>query len=523
MKTATFIRKGRSILANPYTLPPGPRGLPFLGNLFQMSRDQLGFLSEVQRKYGRMATIHIGRTPVVVLFEPEHVRYVLTENPRNFTNREVAGGLVFGKMMLFSLLSRTFSNKVANEMRELVGDGIITTDGEYHERQRRLLQPAFSKRRIENYSSMIVEYAREMLDGWRPGMEVDLATEFQTLILRVMVKILLDLDIIKAVPNSGEIIHRVFSHPVSMIEGLLNLPIDLPFTAYGKRRGGMRAWNAIADEVIERRLADNHDVGDILSILLSAEDEAGRKMTKKEVRDELVALTAAGHETTTNTLVWTMYLLSEHPHVFAKVQAELQMVLGGRLPNLGDLPQLPYLDQVIKESMRLYPSGWVQGRHAVNDFELDGYHFPAGTLLMFNQWVLHRRPDLWEDAEQFVPERWDPDHGQKAVRWAYFPFGGGSRVCLGQSLSQLEVHLVLAMTLQRYYPRVLPSHVVEPLPLLTLRSRGGMPVRLEAVDEGLVRAPDHLGTRTRVEIGDAAGECPFPHHLAGSRQVLDDK
>lgn len=509
-------------MLNSYVLPPGPKGLPILGNILQLGRDQLGFLMDVQRKYGRMATLHIGQTPVIVLFEPEHVRYVLTENPRNFTNREVAGGLVFGKLLLFSQMTRSFSSKMAEDFRKLVGDGLLTTDGEYHDRQRRLLQPAFTKRRVESYAGMIIQYAAEAMDAWRPGMEVDLASEMQTLILRVMVKILVNLDIVKEVPKSGEIIHGVLSQPVSVIEGLMNLPISLPFTAYGKRMAAMRQWDGIADEIIDRRMADNRDVGDILSILLSAEDDNGNKMTKKQVRDELIALAAAGHETTANTLVWTAHLLSEHPGVFAKVQAELRTVLGGRLPELSDLPQLTYLDQVIKESMRLYPSGWVQGRHAVDDFELDGYHFPAGTLLMFNQWVLHRRPDLWQEAEAFRPERWDPVEGQKAVRWAYFPFGGGSRVCMGQSLSQLEAYLVLAMVLQRYYPRVLPNHVVEPLPLITLRSKGGMPVRLEPVEEPMVSAPMHPEHQGTLGARQEATRCPFPHNLAGAQRVLDE-
>jgi cytochrome P450 len=339
-------------------------------------------------------------------------------------------------------------------------------------------------------------------------MEVDLASEMQALILRVMVKILLDVDVVKEVPNVAEIVHGMMSHPVSIIEGLLNLPIDLPFTSYGKRVAAIHKCDAIIYDLIERRLADNRDVGDILSIMLSARDENGNKMTRKQVRDELVSLIAAGHETTTNTLVWTMYLLSEHPAVCEKVQAELQTVLGGRFPAPSDLPQLTYLDQVIKESMRLYPSGWVQGRCAVKDFELDGYRFPAGTLLMFNQWVLHRCPDLWENAETFCPERWSPVQGQKTVPWAYFPFGGGSRICMGRSLSQLEVCLVLPMILQRYFPRVLPGHAVEPLPLITLRSKGGMPVRLVPVKDTLASASEGTGTQKEVK------ECPSDHHMA---------
>jgi cytochrome P450 len=457
-----------------------------------------------------MATIYIGRTPVVLLFRPEHVRYVLTENPRNFTNREVAGGLVFGKLLLFSLLARTFSNKVAEGLRELVGDWLITTDGEYHDRQRRLLQPAFSRRRVENYTAMIVQYTQEAVDSWRPGMEVDMANEMQALILRMIMKMLINIDILTEETNANEVINGMMTNPISLVEGLLNLPINLPFTPFGKRMAAKSKCDEFIYALIERRLADNHDVGDILSILLSAEDENSNKLTRKEMRDALVSMIAAGYETTTNTLIWTMYLLSEHPAAFEKVQAELRTVLGGRAPELSDLPQLIYLEQVIKESMRLYPSGWTQGRCAVEDFELDGYRFPAGTLFMFNQWVLHRHPNLWEDADSFRPERWDPLHGQKALPWAYFPFGGGSRMCLGKSLAQLELRLVLPIILHRYFPRVLPGHVVEPLPLITLRSKDGMPVRLEPVKDSIPRASKSSETLKEVK------GCPFAHDIAGS-------
>jgi len=304
----------------PYTLPPGPKGLPFLGNVLHLNRDQLGFLLDVQRRYRRMATIYIGKTPIVLLFRPEHVRYVLTENPHNFTNREVAGGLIFGKLLLFSLLSRTFSNQVAEGMRDMAGDFLLTTDGEYHDRQRLLLQPAFSRRRIERYRDLIVQYTRETVDGWRPKMEVDLAREMQALVLRIIMNILLNIDVLKEETNFTEMIEGMLDNPTSLIEGLLNLSLDLPFVPSGKRMSATRKADAYIHALIERRFASSDDDGDILSILLSAEDENGNKMPRKEVRDAIASLIAAGHETSTNTLVWTMYLLSEHPDLSALFQ-----------------------------------------------------------------------------------------------------------------------------------------------------------------------------------------------------------
>jgi len=241
-----------------------------------------------------------------------------------------------------------------------------------------------------------------------------------------------------------------------------------------------RKADAFIYNLIDQRLADKCDVGDILSILLQVQDKHDDDMlTREQVRDELVSLIAAGHETTTNTITWTFYLLSEHPTVLEKVLAELQDALAGRDPQAGDLSQLTYLDWVVKESMRLYPSAWTQGRRAVGAFDLDGYHFPAGTLIMISQWVLHRLPDIWGDPQVFRPERWDPVNGQKVPQWAYFPFGGGSRICIGMPLAQLEIRLMLATILQRYVPRLLAGHPVIPVPLITLRVKHGLPVKLE--------------------------------------------
>jgi cytochrome P450 len=219
-------------------------------------------------------------------------------------------------------------------------------------------------------------------------------------------------------------------------------------------------------------------------------------MPPQQVRDELVALTAAGHETTTNSMAWTFYLLSEHPAVLKRVLDELEIVLAGRDPRADDLPRLTYLDSVVKESMRLYPSAWTQGRQAVEAFDLDGYHFPAGVRVMFSQWVLHRLPDVWGDPEVFRPERWDPPDGQKMPQWAYFPFGGGSRICMGMPLAQLQIRLVLATILQHYVPHLVPGHPVVPLPLITLRLKQGLRVRLEPGPASVaLEAPANAGVK----------------------------
>jgi cytochrome P450 len=302
----------------------------------------------------------------------------------------------------------------------------------------------------------------------------------QALVLRLTIKMLVDIDVVREGVEFGEIIDGLLGRPIGILEGLLNLRIDLPITPYGRRMVLKRKLDAYVYDLIDQRLAAKSDVGDVLSILLSAHDGEGDEgMPPQQVRDELVALTAAGHETTTNSMAWTFYLLSEHPAALKRVLDELEKVLAGRDPRADDLPRLTYLDGVVKESMRLYPSAWTQGRQAVEAFDLDGYHFPAGVRVMFSQWVLHRLPDVWGDPEVFRPERWDPLDGQKGPQWAYFPFGGGSRICMGMPLAQLQMRLVLATILQHYVPRLVPGHPVVPLPLITLRLKHGLRVRLE--------------------------------------------
>jgi cytochrome P450 len=480
--------------------------------VLQFRHDQLGFLLKLQRTYGRMATITIGKTPIVLLFRPEHVGYVLTLNPRNFTNREVSGGLIFGNLLVLSLLARSFSDKGAVSLQDFVGDGLLTTDGDFHDRHRRLVQGAFIRRRVENHAGLIVRYTQEALEPWTNGMAIDLAHELQAVILRIMAKILFDQNVRDSA--IGPIVDGILAEPVGLIEGILSLKSNLPFTPYARRMALLRQADDILYGVIDQRRAENSDRGDVLSIMLRSQgDSAEKVLTRREVRDELVSLLAAGHETTTNSLAWTFYLLAQNPAVLERVLGEITSVIGGREPQVADLSNLRYLDWVVKESMRLYPSAWTQGRHAVEAFDLDGYHFPAGTLLMFSQWVLHRLTDVWGDPDVFRPERWDPVRGEKAPRWAYFPFGDGPRTCLGMPLANLEIRLVLVTILQRLVPELVPGHPVEPFPLITLRPKHGLRVRFKpapavettsdpTVPLDVTAGPDHAHAPTGLEGGD---------------------
>ena len=437
------------------SLPPGPKGLPIVGNTFQFRRDPLRFVREMQETYGRMATVRFGKLPVVMFFRPEHVRYFLVEKPRNF----VKPGL--------------------GNLRLLLGDGLLTSDGDFHRQQRRLVQPAFHKHRVEGYAATMVQLTGEMLAQWQPGSEVDMPREMQQLTLRIIMNALFNIDSPDQSVYVGQAFHQLMTNSSRTVGSTRMLRLDLPFTAYGRMIESKRVLDTFVYDLIKQRRAEGRDVGDVLSMLLQAQDE-GNSMTDKQVHDQVLTFIAAGHETAQNTMSWTFYLLSQHPHVLEKLLNELRTVLQGRSPSVADLSNLPYLEWVINESWRVYPPAWTLTRRAVEAFSLDGYHFQAGTIAMFSQWVLHHLHDIWGDPDVFRPERWDPVHGQQVPLWAYFPFGGGPRICIGMPFAELETRLLLATVLQQYTPRLVPGFTVVPQPRITLRPRYGMRMTLEA-------------------------------------------
>jgi cytochrome P450 len=455
--TATTATTPHSLRSRRRTLPPGPEGAPFAGNLFQFRADPLNFVTSVARSYGEVATIQMGAQPLILFSRPEHVRYFLTEQPRNFSNREFARNLT-----------------------RLLGDGLLTIDGDFHRQQRRLVQPAFHKKRVDGYATIMVAHTTEMLDRWLPGQELDVAREMQDLTLRIVAKALFDVDLRAGHADLGRQFTGVIENPVQLPFSLRGLPINLPFTPYGKNMAARTALDTYVYGLIAQRRADGRDTGDVVSMLLAAQDTEGdgAGLTDKQVRDQTMTLLAAGHETTSNALTWTFYLLSEHPAVREKLLRELDDVLGEREPTTGDIPKLRYLDWVFNESLRLYPPAWTQGRHALAPFERAGYAFPAGTMVMLSQWVMHRLPEIWGDAGVFRPERWDPARGEAIPQGAYFPFGSGPRMCIGMPFAQLEMRLLLATILQRYTPTLIPGWPVVPRPRVTLRPKYGIRMTL---------------------------------------------
>lgn len=443
-------------------LPPSPKGLPIVGNAFQFNNNPLQFLRDVQRIYPRIATIYAGKEPLVFCFRPEHVRAILVENPRNFTkpNRDNAK---------FNL-------------RLLLGDGLLTIDGDYHRQQRRLVQPAFHKQRIEAYAETMVQLTLEELATWQPYQEIDMARTMQRLTLRIILKALFNLDSPAEAVRLGNAFNALISSSTRPPGMLRRLQRHFPFTSYAKRIAAKQTVDNFVYTLIAQRRTEGQDVGDVLSMLLQAQDE-GNSMTDRQVHDQVLTFIAAGHETAQNTLSWTFYLLSQHPVVYEKLLAQISSVLSGRTPTIADLAQLPYLEWVINESWRIYPPAWIQGRRAIEDFELDGYHFPAKTVFFLSQWVLHNLPEIWGDPEVFRPERWDPAQAEKVPQGAYFPFGAGPRICIGMPFAQLETKLLLASILQHYRPTLAPDFQIALQPRITLRPKYGMRMILEPINQ----------------------------------------
>src|SRR6266487_4369268 len=446
-------------------LPPGPRGLPYIGSMLSFRQDPLGFFQQLQRTYGNMATVYIGKNPAVLLFRPEHVRYVLVEHPRDFTNRGV--------------LQRDNNGNNGS----FASEGLLTIDGEKHRQQRHAVQPAFHKKRIEGYAGIIEQYTQELLKTWHPGDRVDMSRAMQELTLRVVSKCLFSIDLSSQLGPLSDAFDGIIGSSTSMAEDLLNIRIDNPITGYGKRMAATRQLDMLIYTLIAQRRDDDRQYNDVLSMLMSAQsgEESDTKLTEKQIHDHILTFLAAGHETTAITLVWTFYLLSQYPQVRLKLQEEIRSVLAGREPTIDDLAKIPYLDWVLDESMRLYPPAWLQMRLVSKESEIDGMKLPVGTLLILSQWVMHRLPEIWQDAEVFKPERWDPAHEQHIPPGAYFPFWGGPRTCIGMPLAQLEARIILASILQRYTPQPIPGYTPGFQPVITLRPKRHLEVTLMPV------------------------------------------
>jgi cytochrome P450 len=365
---------------------------------------------------------------------------------------------------------------------------LLTSEGEFWLRQRRLAQPAFHRARIASYAATMVEYAQLMMEVWRDGEERDAHQEMMRLTLQIVGKTLFDADVEGDAQEVGKSLELLLEIGANFRRAIF-VPHWLPTAANLRVKKEIAQIEKILYRIIGERRRCGRDAGDLLSMLLHAQDEDGSRMTDRQLRDETITLFLAGHETTASTLSWTWWLLAQNPGVEAKLHAELDAVLGDHAPSFDDLPKLVYTGHVITESLRLYPAAWGLARLVVEDHEIAGYPVTKGMGVAMAQWVVHRDPRWYDAPEEFRPERWEDDLMKRLPRFAYFPFGGGPRQCIGNTFAVMEATLILATVARKFRLRLVPNHSVTPLASITLRPRHGVRVTLEARQVNEARAP----------------------------------
>ncbi len=439
-------------------LPPGPKGSPLFGVFPEFRKDPPLFLLNVARHHGDVAFFKMGSQKFYMLNRLEYVQDVLVTHNGKFQK-----------------------SRIMQRAKVLLGEGLLTSEGQFHLRQRRLVQPAFHRQRIAGYAAAMVECAERSAARWTSGETRDISEEMMRLTLAIVAQTLFGAEVEEDADDIGRAMTDVL--------GMFNMML-IPFTEFLQKMPlpSMRRFErarAFLDKkiysIINERRQSGDDRGDLLSMLLLAQDEQGDggSMTDTQVRDEALTLFMAGHETTANALTWTWYLLSQHPDVERRLHEELRSVLGGGEPGFDNLPQLRYTGMVFAESMRLYPPAWALSRLAMQDHEIAGYHIPAGSLCMLSPYVMHRKPEYFPDPERFDPERWTPDAKDRRPKFSYFPFGGGPRMCIGERFAWTEGVLLLATIGQRWRMRLEPAQRVAHRAQITLRTRYGMRMQLE--------------------------------------------
>jgi cytochrome P450 len=428
-----------------------------------MQRDPLGFLIRTQ-KSGEVVRLRFVFSPAYLISRPESIKYVLQEHARNY-NKDL------------------FTYKMFQPM---LGQGLLINDGPSWLHQRRLIQPAFHRKRLTTYGTLMTDATVAMLERWQAcserGMPLNMAEEMMRLTLRIVGQALFSLDLSQETSTIGSAVTTL----LELLGDYVFRPFP-PLSVPTPRNRRIQRTIHVLDQLVYRMIAERRTLQtegrDLLSMLLLAQDEeTGQGMNDRQAHDEVMTLLLAGHETTANTLTWTWYLLSQSPEIERRLHAELNEVLGGRVPSVADLPELKYTRMVIEEALRLYPPAPILSRKAIADDELQGYPIAANSMIMISPYAVHRHPALWEEPERFDPERFTPERAATRPAYAYFPFGGGPRVCIGNHFAMMEAQLILSTVAQRYQLRLIPGHPVEPQMVVTLRPRYGLPMTIHATE-----------------------------------------
>jgi cytochrome P450 len=432
-----------------------------LGLLPTFRRDPPGTLLQLAREYGDVVYFRLGPQRAILFNRPAHVQDLLITNAHKFTK-----------------------SRLLQRAKILLGEGLLTNEGKFHLRQRRLAQPAFHRDRLKAYSQVMAEYADRAATRWQEGETRDMAQEMMRLTLAVVAKTLFSADVESEASEVGQALTDVLGlFDLMLVPGTAFLQ-HLPLPAMRRFNRALKQLNGVIYGIIQEHRRSGKDAGDLLSMLMMAADDQGdgSRMNDKQLRDEAMTLFLAGHETTAVALTWTWYLLSQHPQAAAKLREELLTVLDGRLPAFDDLPRLPYTEMVMAESMRLYPPAWGISRLAVEAHEIDGFPIAKGTLCLLSPYVMHRNPAFFPDPERFDPERWTPEARETRPKYSYFPFGAGARICIGERFAWTEGILILATIAQKWKMNLAPDQQIAHLAQITLRTRYGMRMQLSGVN-----------------------------------------
>jgi cytochrome P450 len=431
-------------------LPPAAPRLPLVGSALPFLREPLGFLKRMREVHGDVVNVALGPLEATLISHPDLVEDVLVTRNRLWRK----------------------DHYLRTSLRPILGEGLLSSEGDFWRRQRRLAQPAFHRDRIATYAAIMVDHARRLAERWRDGETRDVHEDMMRLTLEIVAEALFGAKVGDQAKDVGDALEAILAIVADPLELFFPFWKKLPFPQRRRFNRAVESLDTIIYGMIEKRRAHGAEDDDLLSMLLEARDEDGSRMSDRQLRDECMTLFLAGHETTALALSWTWHLLSTHPEARAKLEREID----GVVPSLSALPELRYTSNVIAESLRLYPPGWSMGREAIEDLELGGFQIKKGVNVWFCPWAIHRDPRFFDDPDTFRPERWEGDFAKTLHRYAYFPFGGGPRLCIGQAFAQMEAILILATLAREFRVEVLETPI--PQPSVTLRPKKGVRARL---------------------------------------------
>ena len=465
MTVSSFVHSVRQAVpgwrSRPGNLAPSPPAIPLFGHLPPTGGPRLDAMLQMAGELGPVVRFEFPMVTAHLLAHPDHVERVLVKDHRLFTKR----------------------TRGYEKLRMFLGNGLVTSEGDFWLRQRRIAQPAFHKHRIAGFAKTFVQCANELGDRWegdaRAGRTIDLHADMMQLTLRIASLTLLSADPSARAGEIGQALDVMLHEAIARINNPLSLPPSVPTRRNRRTRAALETLDSIVLGIIDARRKGRAHEDDLLQMLLEARDEeTGEGMTNAQLRDEVMTMFLAGHETTANALAWTFLLLSRFPQVARTVASEAREVLGGRDGTADDAPRLEQSRRVLSESMRLYPPVWIIGRSPLEDVQFDGYDIPKGSLIFISPWVTHRLPEFWDDPEGFDPDRFAPERQKQMHRYQYFPFSLGPRMCIGAGFAMLEQQLVLSTLARRFRLDLVPGRQVVPEPLITLRPRNGMAMQV---------------------------------------------